>query len=65
MSNDPTHQFLVNKIVPIEIGGIDFSFTNSSLFMVATVAVAAGFLYFTTSQRGLVPSRLQSVSEMS
>jgi F-type H+-transporting ATPase subunit a len=65
VSNDPTHQFLVNKIVPIEIGGIDFSFTNSSLFMVATVAAAAGFLYFTTSQRGLVPSRLQSVSEMS
>lgn len=65
MSNDPTHQFLVNKIVPIEIGGIDFSFTNASLFMVATVAAAAGFLYFTTSQRGLVPSRMQSVSEMS
>ena len=65
MANDPTHQFLVNKIVPIEIGGVDFSFTNSSLFMVATVAVAAGFLYFTTGQRGLVPSRMQSVSEMS
>ncbi|MFC3073830.1 F0F1 ATP synthase subunit A [Shinella pollutisoli] len=65
MANDPTHQFLVNKIVPIEIGGIDFSFTNASLFMVATVAAAAGFLYFTTSQRGLVPSRMQSVSEMS
>ena len=65
MANDPTHQFLVNKIVPIEIGGIDFSFTNASLFMVATVAAAAGFLYLTTSQRGLVPSRLQSVSEMS
>ncbi len=65
MSIDPTHQFLVNKIVPIEIGGIDFSFTNASLFMVATVAAAAGFLYFTTGQRGLVPSRMQSVSEMS
>jgi len=65
VANDPTHQFLVNKIVPIEIGGIDFSFTNASLFMVATVAAAAGFLYLTTSQRGLVPSRLQSVSEMS
>ncbi|MCP8897203.1 F0F1 ATP synthase subunit A [Shinella daejeonensis] len=65
MANDPTHQFLVNKIVPIEIGGIDFSFTNASLFMVATVAAAAGFLYFTTSRRGLVPGRMQSVSEMS
>lgn len=65
MSNDPTHQFLINKIVPIEIGGIDFSFTNASLFMVATVAAAAGFLYFSTSTRGLVPSRTQSVAELS
>ena len=65
MANDPTHQFLVNKIVPIEIGGIDFSFTNASLFMVATVAAATGFLYFTTGRRGLVPTRMQSVSEMS
>jgi F-type H+-transporting ATPase subunit a len=65
VANDPTHQFLVNKIVPIEIGGIDFSFTNASLFMVASAAVASGFLYLTTSQRGIIPSRMQSVSEMS
>ena len=32
--------------------------------MVATVAVAAGFLFLTSSNRGLVPSRMQSVSEM-
>lgn len=62
---DPVHQFVVNKIVPIEIGGIDFSFTNASLFMVATLAVATGFLYFTTSARSLIPGRWQSVSEMS
>lgn len=62
---DPIHQFHINKLIPIEIGGYDFSFTNSSLFMVATVAVAAAFLYLTTSNRGLIPSRLQSVSEMS
>ncbi len=65
MANDPTHQFQINKIVPIEIGGMDFSFTNASLFMVATVACAAGFLYFATSQRGLIPGRAQSVAEMS
>jgi F-type H+-transporting ATPase subunit a len=62
---DPVHQFVVNKIVPIEIGGIDFSFTNASLFMVATLVVAVGFLYFTTSSRAVVPGRMQSVSEMS
>ncbi|MCY6381723.1 F0F1 ATP synthase subunit A [Hoeflea prorocentri] len=64
MANDPIHQFQISKLIPIEVGGLDFSFTNSSLFMVATVAVAAGFLFLTTSNRGMVPSRMQSVSEM-
>ncbi len=65
MANDPIHQFQISKLIPIEIGGYDLSFTNASAFMVATVAIAGGFLYLTTSSRGLVPSRLQSVSEMS
>lgn len=56
---------MINKIVPIEIGGIDFSFTNASLFMVATVACASGFLYFSTANRGLIPGRMQSMAELS
>lgn len=62
---DPIHQFQISNIVPIEIGGLDFSFTNSALFMVVTVAVATAFLYYSTRGRGLVPSRMQSVSELS
>lgn len=65
MADDPIHQFQISRWVPIEIGGLDFSFTNSSAFMVATVAVAGGFLFLTTANRGLVPSRMQSISEMS
>lgn len=65
MSNDPISQFQIKNLVPLEIGGLDISFTNSSLFMVASVAVAAGFLFTTTSSRGLIPGRLQSISEMS
>lgn len=61
---DPIHQFQIVKWIPIEIGGYDFSFTNSAFFMVAIVVLAVAFLYLTTSSRGLVPSRLQSVSEM-
>ena len=38
MANDPIHQFQIAKWIPIEIGGMDFSFTNSSAFMVATAA---------------------------
>lgn len=61
---DPIHQFHIIKLIPIKIGSYDVSFTNSALFMVATVVVAAAFLYLTTSSRSLVPGRLQSVSEM-
>ncbi|WP_306140950.1 F0F1 ATP synthase subunit A [Roseibium sp. MMSF_3412] len=64
MANDPISQFQIQKIFPIEVGGMDFSFTNSSLFMVLTVAATSAFLLFSTSGRGLVPSRVQSVSEM-
>lgn len=65
MADDPIYQFEINRLIPIEIGGLDFSFTNSSLFMVGTVAAAGGFLFLTTMRRGLVPSRVQSISEMS
>ncbi|WP_309083599.1 F0F1 ATP synthase subunit A [Chelativorans sp.] len=65
MATDPIHQFQISRLIPIEIGGLDFSFTNASAFMVATVVAAGAFLYLTTSSRGLVPGRLQSVSEMS
>ena len=65
MANDPIHQFQISTWIPIEMGGLDFSFTNASAFMVATAVAAGAFLYLTTSSRGLVPSRMQSVSEMS
>lgn len=64
MANDPIHQFQISKWIPIEVGGVDLSFTNASAFMVATVVVASAFLFLTSSSRGLVPTRLQSVSEM-
>ena len=65
MANDPIHQFQLSKLIPLEIGGVDFSFTNSSLFMVATVAVTSGFLVWATNGRGLIPTRMQSMAEMS
>ena len=61
---DPIHQFHIEKIIPIEIGGVDFSFTNSALFMALTVVGASAFLILSTRGRGLVPSRWQSAAEM-
>ncbi|MFS8050249.1 F0F1 ATP synthase subunit A [Rhizobium sp. BR 314] len=65
MTNGPTHQFLIYKIVPIQIDGFDFSFTNASLFMVAAAVISAGFLCVATSRRSVIPTRLQSAAEMS
>nr|WP_205926134.1 F0F1 ATP synthase subunit A [Rhizobium sp. P38BS-XIX] len=65
VANGPTHQFLIFKIIPIDIGGIDFSFTNASLFMVASAVLSAGFLYLAAAPRSVVPGRAQSVAEMS
>jgi F-type H+-transporting ATPase subunit a len=62
---DPIHQFQITKILPIHVGNLDVSFTNSSLFMVATVLVATAFLVFASSGRALVPNRWQLVAEMS
>lgn len=61
---DPIHQFHIQKLIPIEIGGVDLSFTNSALFMVLTVAGASAFLILSTRGRGLVPSRWQSAAEV-
>ncbi|HEY5081835.1 MAG TPA: F0F1 ATP synthase subunit A [Bauldia sp.] len=64
MAYDPIHQFRIEPIVPIHVGGLDFSFTNSALFMVLTVAVGAGFLILATASRAVVPGRWQSSAEI-
>ena len=64
MANDPIHQFEIKNLIPIEVGGVDLSFTNSSLFMVVTVAAASAFLILSARGRGLVPGRWQSAAEV-
>ncbi len=58
-------QFEINRILKLDVGGLDLSFTNSSLFMVLGVGAVCAFLYLAMSGRSLVPNRLQSVAEMS
>ncbi|GLQ17796.1 F0F1 ATP synthase subunit A [Maritalea porphyrae] len=63
---DPIHQFAITDIFSIggEGAGFNIAFTNSSLFMVITVLAISSFLILSTSGRGLVPGRLQLLSEM-
>ncbi|MGF6227037.1 F-type H+-transporting ATPase subunit a [Inquilinus ginsengisoli] len=60
----PTEQFQIEKILHVDIGGLDLSFTNSSLYMVIAAVVASAVLFLGGSRRALVPGRLQSFAEM-
>src|SRR5271169_6297696 len=58
-------QFAIKPIIPLHIGGYDVSFTNQSLLMVVVVLAAALFLTLAVKPNRLVPSRGQSMAEMS
>ncbi|HFC04872.1 MAG TPA: F0F1 ATP synthase subunit A [Rhizobiales bacterium] len=62
MAIDPMHQFNIERFTDWNIGGIDISFTNASLWMVIAVCVASLVLLAGSSK--LVPGRLQSVGEL-
>ena len=64
-SHSPLEQFLIKPIVPIKIGDLDASFTNSSLWMVLVLLGVVTFLYVGMRRRELVPGRWQSMAEMS
>ncbi|MES1199535.1 MAG: F0F1 ATP synthase subunit A [Pseudomonadota bacterium] len=65
MSNDPIHQFHINAIsAPIQIGGVDATFTNASLFMVAGAGLAAAYMTWAMRPAALVPGRTQSIAEI-
>lgn len=63
MSN-PMEQFNIRPIVPLEAGGYDISFTNSSLFMVLAVAVCSLLFALCLRKRDVIPGRAQAFVEM-
>ena len=62
MSN-PMEQFVVKPLIPLEIGGYDVSFTNSSLFMVLSVACVTTLFSLCLRGRSIVPTKAQCVPE--
>lgn len=63
MSNDPMHQFHIEPIIPMELGGFDISFSNASMFLVLGAALPAAFLLFSSAKAALVPGRMQLIGE--
>ena len=62
---NPMHQFVIERLYPLQIGGYDASFTNSSLWMAMATGCVLILLLYSMQKAALVPNRLQSVSEIS
>jgi len=61
---NPLAQFTIERLVPIHIGGLDVSFTNSALLMTISGVLVTGLLMLATRKAALVPGRWQSIPEM-
>ncbi len=61
---NPIEQFQIKPIIDLHIGGVDVSFTNSSLMMAIVVTVTTLFLTLSMRPRAVVPGRWQSMAEV-
>lgn len=63
----PVDQFVVKPLFEgsrIIVSGMDFSFTNSALWMVIGAIVSTMFLTIATGRHAMVPGRLQMMAEL-
>lgn len=60
---DPMHQFQIAPLIPFHIGGVDLSFTNSSLWMLIGAVISIVGLTIASERKSMVPGRLQAGAE--
>ena len=59
----PLAQFTIKPLIPMNVAGIDISFTNSSLWMVIAVMASTAFFMISTNKRKIVPGPAQAFAE--
>jgi len=52
----PLEQFSINRFIPIFLGNLDFSITNSTVLVIISCSVAFLFYNFAVSKAKLIPS---------
>ena len=63
--HNPLEQFEIQTLIPIRLGSLDISFTNSSAFMVLAVAAVAIIMILAVRPRASIPGRWQILAELS
>ena len=62
--HNPMEQFEIKRLLPLHLGGLDVSYTNSALWMTIAIAIMAFVFIYGMRRQALVPSRLQSAAEV-
>jgi F-type H+-transporting ATPase subunit a len=62
--HSPLEQFEVHAILPITVGDLNLSFTNSALWMAIAVVLIYGLVMLGTRHGSMVPGRLQALVEL-
>ncbi len=52
-------QFEIDPLIPLQVFGVDISFTTSTQAMVTTVVLVSAYLFYGIRERALVPNRVQ------
>ena len=63
--HNPLEQFEIQTLIPIRLGNLDISFTNSSAFMVLAVVAVAILMILAVRPRASIPGRWQILAELS
>ena len=61
--HSPMEQFEIKRLIPLHLGGLDVSYTNSALWMTIAIALMAFIFVYGMRRRALVPGRLQGMAE--
>ena len=64
-AHNPLEQFIIQTWIPIKIGNLDASFTNSSAFMLLGVVCVSALMVLAVRPRAGVPGRWQLIAELS
>lgn len=61
--HSPLEQFVIKPLIPLEIAGLDLSFTQSAFFMIAGLIIASTFMTVLFKKATIIPNRWQNVPE--
>lgn len=60
---DPLHQFEIKPLIPLDIAGVDVSFTNASMWMMIAVIASVTFMMIALRRPAMIPGRMQVIAE--